>query len=236
MRRDDDLVRAEEAQGVLHRLERLGVADLALCVDPASRSRARLSLQPLLRLRARAVLVRGPVPERRVQRRADDEHAARCSPRRACGSPRAAAAPPTVSFAITRIRRSSSRSGAASTVCARRLRRGASAATQTSRPCSSTKTSCPAHGPTTSAAIDDRARSTPPRGGESVGLRLAPERVLHHASITRGCRRRVDDYPHYVDEVPVDPGNLDAVVVLGVKWPRKARIVANVSSVSPTKT
>src|SRR6478735_10277555 len=27
--------------------------------------------------------------------------------------------------------------------------------------------------------------------------------------------REVDDDPHYVDEVPVDPGQLDAVVVLG---------------------
>ena len=76
---------------------------------PASRSRARLALEPLLRGRARAVLVRDPVPERRVQRRRDDEHAPRGTPSALLAdAPRAASAPPTVSFAITRMRRSSS--------------------------------------------------------------------------------------------------------------------------------
>src|SRR5687768_14948752 len=34
--------------------------------------------------------------------------------------------------------------------------------------------------------------------------------------------RRVHDDPHYVDEVPVDPGQLDPVVVLGREVPPEA--------------
>ena len=77
---------------------------------------------------------------------------------------------------------------------------------------------------------------------KSIGLRLAPERVDHrlrHRSVpaarmrglglritsmtgqpnalppSQDVHRRVDHDPHDVDEVPVDPRNLDAAVMLG---------------------
>ena len=72
--RDDDLVRAEQAERVLHRLQRLRVADLAPRVDPAGPQALQARVEPLLRLHPRVVLVGGPVAKRRVQRRGDDEH------------------------------------------------------------------------------------------------------------------------------------------------------------------
>src|SRR5918995_6030884 len=75
MRRDDQLVRAEGAKRVLDRLQRLRVADLAADVlDAGVAQPLHARLDALLRFRARRVLVRDPVPERRVQRRRHDEH------------------------------------------------------------------------------------------------------------------------------------------------------------------
>src|SRR5207344_2105006 len=43
---------------------------------------------------------------------------------------------------------------------------------------------------------------------------LAPKRALHVTPSSDQVDHRVHDDPHYVDEVPVDPGKLDPVVVL----------------------
>ena len=123
MRRDDDLVRAERAQRVLDRLQRVGVADLAACVDARPRaSRARLASSRSCAAGARVVLVRGPVLERRVERRRDDEHLLADALGALVDQRRAACCPPTVSFAITRIRRSSSRAAPRGAVWHRALR------------------------------------------------------------------------------------------------------------------
>src|SRR3954453_13648063 len=73
MRRDDHLVGAEGAEGVLDRLQRVAVADLAARLDPRFPEPAQALLEPLPRLLARAVDIGGEVPDRRVQRRRDDE-------------------------------------------------------------------------------------------------------------------------------------------------------------------
>src|SRR5207249_8550331 len=83
MRGDDDLVGAERPQGVLHRLKRVAVADLAARVDPELRETGQAQVEPLLGARPRAVLVRQPVPERRVERRADDQDPGPVAGRRA---------------------------------------------------------------------------------------------------------------------------------------------------------
>src|SRR6266508_5609732 len=73
VRGDDDLVRPERPEGVLHRLERIGVADLAARLDTLFGECGERPLEPLLCLRPRAVFIRGPVPKWRVQRRTDNE-------------------------------------------------------------------------------------------------------------------------------------------------------------------
>src|SRR6266511_157603 len=73
VRGDDDLVRPERPEGVLHRLERIGVTDFAARLDTLFGERGERPLEPLLRVRPRAVLIRGPVPKGRVQRRTDYE-------------------------------------------------------------------------------------------------------------------------------------------------------------------
>src|SRR3954471_1744927 len=74
MRRDDHLVGAEGAEGVLDRLQRVAVANLAPRLDPRFPEPAQALLEPLSRLLARAVDIRREVPDGRVQRRRDDKH------------------------------------------------------------------------------------------------------------------------------------------------------------------
>src|SRR5438105_11051258 len=71
---DDDLVGPESPQRILHRLKRLSVADLAARVDAGFPQAGETAVEPLASRIPRLVLVRDPVLERRVQRRADDEH------------------------------------------------------------------------------------------------------------------------------------------------------------------
>ena len=73
MRREDDLVGAEGSERILDRMDGIGVAHLPARGDAGVRERPERAVEPLLRLRPRAVLVGGPVPDRRVQRGADDE-------------------------------------------------------------------------------------------------------------------------------------------------------------------
>ena len=70
MGRDHDLVGAERAQRVLDRLERVAVADLAFRLDAVAPEPREARVQPLLGGGASAVLVGGPVPNLRVERRA----------------------------------------------------------------------------------------------------------------------------------------------------------------------
>jgi L-seryl-tRNA(Ser) seleniumtransferase len=81
MRRDDDLVSAERPEGVVHRLDRVGVADLAAGLHSLRRQRGERRRQAALGLRARAVLVRSPVADGRVEGRADDQHLNRAATR-----------------------------------------------------------------------------------------------------------------------------------------------------------
>ncbi len=74
MGRDDDLVGAEGPERIVHRLNRIRVADLAARLDPLGGQGAQRLLQPVMGERPGAVLVRGPVAERRVEGGADDEH------------------------------------------------------------------------------------------------------------------------------------------------------------------
>ena len=64
----------EDADAVLDRLQRVAVADLAAGLDAGGVHRRERRVEPLLRRDARLILVGDPVPELRVQRRADDEH------------------------------------------------------------------------------------------------------------------------------------------------------------------
>ena len=73
MRRDDDLVGAERAQRVLDRLQRIRLADLAARRDSRFAQLCEARIDALLRLRARRILVRGQVLERRGLRRRNDE-------------------------------------------------------------------------------------------------------------------------------------------------------------------
>ena len=62
MRRDHDLVGAEGAERVLHRLQRVAVADLAARLHAVALELGQAAVEPLLRLRAGGVLVGGKVP------------------------------------------------------------------------------------------------------------------------------------------------------------------------------
>ena len=70
---DHDLVGAERAQRVLHRLKRVGVPDGTFRLDVVAPELGEACIEPILRGRASAVLVGGPVPYLRVEGRADDE-------------------------------------------------------------------------------------------------------------------------------------------------------------------
>ena len=75
MRRDDDLVGAEHARVSSIACSGSQSPTSPRASTPSSRSCARLRSSRSRGRRARAVLVRGPVPQRRVQRGHDDEHA-----------------------------------------------------------------------------------------------------------------------------------------------------------------
>jgi hypothetical protein len=70
---EDDLVGAECSQGVLHRLQRIAVADLASRLDACFREPRQAGIEPLLRRGPRTVVVGDPVLQRRVERRRDHE-------------------------------------------------------------------------------------------------------------------------------------------------------------------
>src|SRR5512132_2775876 len=72
--RADDLVGAESAEGVLDRLQRLAVADLAVGLDARVVQTREAALEAPLRSVPRLIVVRDPVLERGVQRRRHDEH------------------------------------------------------------------------------------------------------------------------------------------------------------------
>src|SRR5437667_178204 len=85
-----------------------------------------------------------------------------------------------------------------------------------SAPLSTMKKPRPTHFPPTTAAITitpkyaiDAIRNLNASASLRRGLIIASEQV----------DGRVDHDPHYVDEVPVDPADLDAVVVLGGEMP-----------------
>src|SRR5437773_6941886 len=71
--RDDDLVGAESAEGVLDRLQRLAVADLASGLDARVVQTREAAVEAPLGSAPRLVVVRDPVLERGVQRRRHDE-------------------------------------------------------------------------------------------------------------------------------------------------------------------
>src|SRR5207249_3341320 len=118
--------------------------------------------------------------------------------------------PPTVSFAITRMRCASSSRvrGAVRTGCSRRR-----FASQATRPAvRTTNTATPSHvatseAPTISAKY---AIVSQTKRYASASLRNG----FGKASPLQQVDRRVDDDPHYVDEVPVDSRDLDAMVGL----------------------
>src|SRR6266849_5420279 len=74
MRGDDDLVRAEGAERILDRLQRVSVPDLSPCLDARSRELREALFEALLSCGARAVVVGHPVSNRGVQCGRDDEH------------------------------------------------------------------------------------------------------------------------------------------------------------------
>ena len=70
---DHDLVGAESAQRVLDRLERIAVPNRAFRLDAVEPELREARIEPLLGGSSSAVLVRGPVPNLRVESGADDE-------------------------------------------------------------------------------------------------------------------------------------------------------------------
>ena len=73
MRRDDHLAGPKHPQAVGEGDNGIRVSDHAVRVDALARESGERSLQTLLGTNAGAVLVREPVPQAAVQRRADDE-------------------------------------------------------------------------------------------------------------------------------------------------------------------
>ena len=72
--RDDDLVRGKRAERVFERLERVAVPDLAARGDAGIAQAGKGLVEALLGGRPGTVLVRGPRPEPRVERGADEQH------------------------------------------------------------------------------------------------------------------------------------------------------------------
>jgi hypothetical protein len=103
VRRDDHLAGPKHPQAVGEGDDGIRVSDHAVRVDALAREGGERSLQTPLGTNAGAVLVREPVPQAAVQRRADDEDLNRAQVARSTSCSRRAA-PSAVSFAITRIR------------------------------------------------------------------------------------------------------------------------------------
>src|SRR5262249_36972708 len=72
MGREDDLVRAELSKRVLHRLDGVRVPDLAARMQSDRAEPGDAAIEARTRRVAGSVLVRCPVPQLRVERRADD--------------------------------------------------------------------------------------------------------------------------------------------------------------------
>src|SRR5437773_894112 len=128
-----------------------------------------------------------------------------------CASIRSrSASPPTVSLAITRMRRSSAaprRTGAACRGASIRRARIHQSTTPTER---TMKTTRPAQRLITPAiAISPKYTAAPSRNRNASASLLSGFFMR-----SEDVDRRVDDDPHHVDEVPVDPGDLDAEVRL----------------------
>ena len=80
--------------------------------------------------------------------------------------------------------------------------------------------------------VDDRQPDEP------ESLRLGAERVPHYGNLPslQDVDRDVHHDPHYVDEVPVDPADLDAVMVLGAEMAPEGAYRHPSRIVRPTKT
>src|SRR4051812_32342155 len=120
--------------------------------------------------------------------------------------------PPTVSLATTRIRSSSSalRRGAYAPGGASSRRDRSQA--QTTRTEATTNTAIPTHLPPNANAIPIAAKYASAQSRNwNASASLRSGFFMRASDDVDGC---VDDDPHHVDEVPVDPGDLDAVVVV----------------------
>ena len=90
---------------------------------------------------------------------------------------------------------------------------------------------------------DDQREVADRQPDEPERCLLATERIPHRPgdSLADGGRlehvdRDVDDDPHHVDEVPVDPADLEPVVFLGAEVPLNERMVIASRIVRPMKT
>ena len=223
MRRDDELVGREGAERIVDRLQRVAVADLAARVDPGRPHRRERGLEPLGRGSAGAVLVGDPVLQRRVQRRRHDEHLR--LPDRGLplqlGEELAPADrlvgdhehPPLAG----RVRGTGS--------CLTGSSRASRATSATRRRSHPWRAGTPRDRPSVLITRGDRDQPevADRQPEETECCLLAPERVPHccgkvlqnlPARASQDVDRDVDDDPHHVDEVPVDPAHLDPVVVL----------------------
>src|SRR5919201_5272653 len=119
--------------------------------------------------------------------------------------------PPTVSFAITRIRRSSSadcRVGRVGTGASTRRARTHHPSTPALR---TMKTANPTHRPPSTAASTIAAKyATVASRNRNASASLRSGLIIPVP--LEDVNGRIHDDPHYVHEVPVDPGDLDSVV------------------------
>ena len=189
------------------------------------RCRARIDrealVEPLLRARARLVLVRDPVAERRVERGADDEHprVARPRERSRISSSSSRAADGLVRddedavLASGGLAAGACATGASGSSRRRRATRATTAVT-------TTKTATPTQ-TLISDADHDQREVADRQPDEPERICFAPERIPH--ALLEEVDGHVHDDPHHVDEVPVDAADLDAVVVLGREVARGTR-------------
>src|SRR5258708_1053813 len=87
---------------------------------------------------------------------------------------------------------------------------------QTTIPSSTTKTVSPTH-----VWIFDPMTISAPYAIVRTRNRNADSSVLNGLFMSEDVHRDVDDDPHHVDEVPVDPAHLDSVMMLGTEVPPK---------------
>src|SRR5947209_523116 len=126
--------------------------------------------------------------------------------------------PPTVSFATTRIRRSSAADCRVGRVCTGCSARRARTHQPTTSALSATNTASPTHRPPVTAASTIAAKyATVASRNRNASASLRSGLIT--APRLQDVDGRVHDDPHDVHEVPVDPGDLDAVV-------RRGRVVA----------